>query len=170
MASEGLFSGCWTPATLQTFQVPPEGTQLKVRPFGTRVGTLADLKISKACWNIYRRISSGGVIAWHGRHELRDTTGLPFASLTRIDIPVRSNARWLNRLGTDRGVSAGGACCGQECPMPLGIRMVFGELFPRSSPGAFEFGDIFLEGANGARFGGAPFAAFGQTSLGDPTQ
>ena len=90
MASEGLFSGCWTPATLQTFQVPPEGTQLKVRPFGTRVGTLADLKISKACWNIYRRISSGGVIAWHGRHELRDTTGLPFASLTRIDKNVRA--------------------------------------------------------------------------------
>jgi hypothetical protein len=54
--------------------------------------------------------------------------------------------------------------------MPLGIRMVFGELFPRSGPGAFEFGDIFLEGANGARFGGAPFAAFGQTGLGDPTQ
>ena len=90
MASEGLFSGCWTPAALQTFQVPPEGTQLKVRPFGTRVGTLADLKISKACWNIYRRISSGGVIAWHGRHELRDTTGLPFASLTRIDKNVRA--------------------------------------------------------------------------------
>jgi hypothetical protein len=55
-------------------------------------------------------------------------------------------------------------------PMSLGIRMVFGELFPRSGPGAFEFGDIFLEGSNGARFGGAPFAAFGQTGLGDPAQ
>jgi len=55
-------------------------------------------------------------------------------------------------------------------PMPLGIRMVFGEFFPRSGPGAFEFGDIFLEGSNGARFGGAPFAAFGQTGLGDPAQ
>ena len=32
--------------------------------------------------------------------------------------------------------------------------MVFGELSPRSGPG-LEFGDIFLEGANGARFGGA---------------
>jgi hypothetical protein len=51
---------------------------------------LADLKISKACWNIYRRISSGVVIAWHGRNELRDTTGLPFASLTRIDKNVRA--------------------------------------------------------------------------------
>src|ERR1035438_2168446 len=59
---------------------------------------------------------------------------------------------------------------GHSCPMPLGIRMVVGELFPRSGPGAFEFGDIFLEGTNGARFGGAPFAAFGQTGLGDPAQ
>src|ERR1035441_5670766 len=89
MASEGLFSGCWTPATLRTFQVPLRASQLKVKAFYTRVGALADLKISKACRNIYRRIFSGGVIAWHGRNDLRDTTGLPFAKLTRIDIPVR---------------------------------------------------------------------------------
>ena len=54
--------------------------------------------------------------------------------------------------------------------MPLGIRRVFGECFPCRGPGAFEFGDIFWEGANGAWFGGAPFAAFGQTGLGDPAQ
>src|ERR1039458_6214677 len=74
MASEGLFSGCWTPATLRTFQVPLRASQLKVKAFYTRVGALADLKISKACRNIYRRIFSGGVIAWHGRNDLRDTT------------------------------------------------------------------------------------------------
>jgi len=90
MASERLFLGCWTPATLRTFQVPPEGSQRKVKPFGTRVVTVADLKISKACWNIYRRISSGVVIAWHGRNELRDMAGLRFASLTRIDKNVRA--------------------------------------------------------------------------------
>jgi len=85
MASEGLFLGCWTLATLRTFQVPLRASRLKVKAFYTRVGTLADLKISKACRNIYRRIFSGGVIAWHGRNDLRDTTGLPFAKLTRID-------------------------------------------------------------------------------------
>src|ERR1035441_3862760 len=90
MASEGLFSGCWTPATLRTFQVPLRASQLKVKAFYTRVGALADLKISKACRNIYRRIFSGGVIAWHGRNDLRDTTGLPFAKLTRIDRNVRA--------------------------------------------------------------------------------
>ena len=68
------------------------------------------------------------------------------------------------------GVDGDDAGAGHSCPMPLGIRMVFGEFFPRSGPGAFEFGDIFLEGSNGARFGGAPFAAFGQTGLGDPAQ
>ena len=85
MASERLFLGFWTPATLRTFQVPLRANQLKVKAFYTRVGALADLKISKACRNIYRRIFSGGVIAWHGRNDLRDTTGLPFANLTRID-------------------------------------------------------------------------------------
>jgi hypothetical protein len=60
---------------------------------------LADLKISKACWNIYRRISSGGVIAWHGRNELRDTTGLPFAKLTRIDRNVRAPLTQYASLG-----------------------------------------------------------------------
>src|ERR1019366_1503622 len=90
MASEGLFLGCWTPATLRTFQVPLRPSQHKVKAFYTRVGALADLKISKACRNIYRRIFSGGVIAWHGRNDLRDTTGLPFANLTRIDKNVRA--------------------------------------------------------------------------------
>src|ERR1019366_51919 len=92
MASEGLFLGCWTPATLRTFQVPLRPSQHKVKAFYTRVGALADLKISKACRNIYRRIFSGGVIAWHGRNDLRDTTGLPFANLTRIDRNVRAPA------------------------------------------------------------------------------
>ena len=32
------------------------------------------------------------------------------------------------------------------------------------------FGDIFLEGSNGARFRRARFATFGQTGLGDPAQ
>src|ERR1019366_2674152 len=90
MASEGLFLGCWTPATLRTFQVPQRASQLKVKAFYIWVGALADLKISKACRNIYRRIFSGGVIAWHGRNDLRDTTGLPFANLTRIDRNVRA--------------------------------------------------------------------------------
>src|ERR1035437_2110650 len=90
MGSEGLFLGCWTPATLRTFQVPLRPSQHKVKAFYTRVGALADLKISKACRNIYRRIFSGGVIAWHGRNDLRDTTGLPFANLTRIDRNVRA--------------------------------------------------------------------------------
>src|ERR1035441_4054913 len=115
MASEGLFSGCWTPATLRTFQVPLRASQLKVKAFYTRVGALADLKISKACRNIYRRIFSGGVIAWHGRNDLRDTTGLPFAKLTRIDIPVRSLSRtrtWLGFVACFRKTR----CCGQECP------------------------------------------------------
>src|ERR1035441_6287391 len=115
MASEGLFSGCWTPATLRTFQVPLRASQLKVKAFYTRVGALADLKISKACRNIYRRIFSGGVIAWHGRNDLRDTTGLPFAKLTRIDIPVRSNVFRGNGQQV-RAVSAFGRGCGQECP------------------------------------------------------
>jgi hypothetical protein len=110
---------------------------------------LADLKISKACWNIYRRISSGGVIAWHGRNELRDTTGLPFANLTRIDIPVRSNVE----LGQDDGNPISPLedehCRGQECP--------------RSQPGGFEIllrevvtdadtsGWVVLEGADHAQ-------------------
>src|ERR1035441_10365167 len=114
MASEGLFSGCWTPATLRTFQVPLRASQLKVKAFYTRVGALADLKISKACRNIYRRIFSGGVIAWHGRNDLRDTTALPFAKLTRIDIPVRSNSR--TRVGAVRTHVRFQRCCGQECP------------------------------------------------------
>ena len=104
MASERLFLGCWTPATLRTFQVPPEGSQLKVKAFYTRVGALANLKISKACGNIYRRIFLGGVIAWHGRNDLRDTTGLPFANLTRIDILVRFGVVW--RAGADKNVRA----------------------------------------------------------------
>src|ERR1019366_8911342 len=114
MASEGLFLGCWTPATLRTFQVPLRPSQHKVKAFYTRVGALADLKISKACRNIYRRIFSGGVIAWHGRNDLRDTTGLPFANLTRIDIPVRSSAGSEKACGQHRQTS--GNCCGQECP------------------------------------------------------
>ena len=96
MASEGLFLGCWTPATLRTFQVPQRASQLKVKAFYIWVGALADLKISKACRNIYRRIFSGGVIAWHGRNDLRDTTGLPFANLTRIDSPLRSSPQLIN--------------------------------------------------------------------------
>src|ERR1035441_3529038 len=115
MASEGLFLGCWTPATLRTFQVPLRPSQHKVKAFYTRVGALADLKISKACRNIYRRIFSGGVIAWHGRNDLRDTTGLPFANLTRIDIPVRSLSQlrtWLESVARFRATR----CCGQECP------------------------------------------------------
>src|ERR1035441_6220026 len=116
MASEGLFSGCWTPATLRTFQVPLRASQLKVKAFYTRVGALADLKISKACRNIYRRIFSGGVIAWHGRNDLCDTTGLPFAKLTRIDILVRSNVRRADGLRGNRAAPTFGACCGQECP------------------------------------------------------
>src|ERR1039458_9316288 len=122
MASEGLFSGCWTPATLRTFQVPLRASQLKVKAFYTRVGALADLKISKACRNIYRRIFSGGVIAWHGRNDLRDTTGLPFAKLTRIDIPVRSNFRTLVYAVSTLVRSQ--RCCGQECPRAGGgVRM-----------------------------------------------
>ena len=82
---------------------------------------------------------------------------------------MAQHLQWPNFLAVGEQVR-GASARGHSCPMPLGIRMVFGELFPRSGPGAFEFGDIFLEGANGARFGGAPFAAFGQTGLGDPTQ
>ena len=54
--------------------------------------------------------------------------------------------------------------------MPLGIRIVFGEFFPRSSSGTYQFGDIILEGSNGARFRRARFTTFGQTGLGDPAQ
>src|ERR1019366_8190638 len=120
MASEGLFLGCWTPATLRTFQVPLRPSQHKVKAFYTRVGALADLKISKACRNIYRRIFSGGVIAWHGRNDLRDTTGPPFANLTRIDILVRSKPRTLARPGCPSDRLLAGRCCGQECPRACG--------------------------------------------------
>src|ERR1035437_10417788 len=115
MGSEGLFLGCWTPATLRSFQVPLRPSQHKVKAFYTRVGALADLKISKACRNIYRRIFSGGVIAWHGRNDLRDTTGLPFANLTRIDIPVRSLSRMQTRFGFVARFRET-RCCGQEYP------------------------------------------------------
>jgi hypothetical protein len=74
---------------------------------------LANLKISKACGNIYRRIFLGGVIAWHGRNDLRDTTGLPFANLTRIDIPVRSNVDSEPACRQRQQVS--GSCCGHSC-------------------------------------------------------
>ena len=89
---------------------------------------------------------------------------------------LKEGSRFFNQAMVDRehdqrvNMERTQAGRGHSCPMPLGIRMVFGELFPRSGPGAFEFGDIFLEGSNGARFGGAPFAAFGQTGLGDPAQ
>src|ERR1035441_3386494 len=118
MASEGLFSGCWTPATLRTFQVPLRASQLKVKAFYTRVGALADLKISKACRNIYRRIFSGGVIAWHGRNDLRDTTGLPFAKLTRIDILSALGVH--PRFRSVGNIGAGTASSPSSCqPRPL---------------------------------------------------
>ena len=48
--------------------------------------------------------------------------------------------------------------------MPLGFGIGYGELFACLGAGAEEFGDIFLEGANGAGFGGAGVAAFGKGS------
>src|ERR1019366_1058229 len=57
-------------------------------------GTSVDLKISKASWNIFRRISSNGISAWHGPNEPRDTVGLPFATLTRIDETPAATRWW----------------------------------------------------------------------------
>jgi hypothetical protein len=51
--------------------------------------------------------------------------------------------------------------------MSLGIGIGFGELFAGRRSGTLELGEIFLEGTDGAWFGGARLTPFGPAGFGE---
>ena len=106
------------------------------------------------------------------RREAKVMANLEHPHIVRVDEFGQTEGRYWLRMQLVHGVEERSVDVerGHFCPMPLGIRIVFGEFFLRSSSGTHKFGDIFLEGSNGARFRRARFATFGQTGLGDPAQ
>ena len=76
-------------------------------------------------------------------------------------VPAGSRVETGPAPGAATALPTAAPASGQECPMPLGIGIGLGEFLACDCPGAYEFGDIFLEGTHGARFGRAGLAALG---------